>query len=146
MAMISGLKGFDRKDLGSMGMERYWTPDMMWYELCGIGTAHGVDGFQRHHQRPFLHGFSDRVRGRHRARIADGSSVASTGWPSVPAHHLGEHLGVAVTGAAIGMRVMDWWQVEQDRLAESWMFIDLPHLFLQMGVGLLGGLAGRATG
>lgn len=141
MAMIGGLKRFDRKDLHSMGMEQYWTPDMMWYGPCGIGTARGVDGFQRHHQRPFLNAFPDRVGGHHRARIADGAYVASTGWPSVRAHHLGEYLGVAATGASIGMRVMDWWRVEGDRLAENWVFIDLPHLFLQLGIDLMGRLA-----
>jgi predicted ester cyclase len=141
MAMIGGLKRFDRKDLHSMGMEQYWTPDMMWYGPCGIGTARGVDGFQRHHQRPFLNAFPDRVGGHHRARIADGAYVASTGWPSVRGHHLGEYLGVAATGAAIGMRVMDWWRVEGDRLAENWVFIDLPHLFLQLGIDLMGRLA-----
>lgn len=140
MAMIGGLKRFDRKDLGSMGMGQYWTPDMMWYGPCGIGTARGVDGFQRHHQRPFLHAFPDRVGGHHRARIAEGAYVASTGWPSVRAHHLGEYLGVAARGAAIGMRVMDWWRVDADRLAENWVFIDLPHLLLQMGVDVLAAL------
>jgi hypothetical protein len=34
------------------------------------------------------------------------------------------------------MRVADWWRREGDRLAQNWVFIDLPHLFLQMGLDL----------
>lgn len=137
MAMIGGLKRFDQSDLRSMGMEQYWQPHMMWYGPCGIGTTRGIDGFQRHHQGPFLHAFPDRRGGHHRARIAEGPFVASTGWPSVRATHRGDYLGVPATGRAIEMRVMDWWRCEGGLLSENWVFIDLPHLMLQMGVDLM---------
>jgi hypothetical protein len=39
------------------------------------------------------------------------------------------------------MRVMDWWRQEDGLLAENWVLIDLPHLFLQMGVDLLAPLS-----
>lgn len=140
MAMIGGLKKFNQTSLQSMGMEQFWDPDMMWYGPCGIGAMRAVKGFQTYHQGPFLHAFPDRVGGNHRARIAEGRYVASTGWPSVRATHLGEYLGVAATGRAIEMRVMDWWRRGDRGLSENWVFIDLPHLFLQMDVDLLGRL------
>lgn len=135
--LFGGLRAFDGRDLASMGMERYWTPDMMWYGPQGIGSTRGVSGFQRYHQRPFLQAFPDRVGGNHRARIAEGPYVASTGWPSLTATHLGPYLGTAPTGRKISMNVMDFWRREGDLLAENWVFIDLPHLFLQLGVDLL---------
>ena len=141
MAMAGGLGRFDQSDLKSMGMERYWHPAMMWYGPCGIGTARGISGFQRHHQGPFLHAFPDRVGGHHRARIAEGRFVASTGWPSVRATHRGDYLGVPATGNSIGMRVMDWWRCQDGLLTENWVFIDLPHLMLQMGVDLMARIA-----
>jgi predicted ester cyclase len=142
LAMIAGLMSFDGRDLATMGMQRFWHPDMMWYGPGGIGSTRGIAGFQRHHQAPFLHAFPDRKGAGHRSRIAEGAFVASTGWPSVRATHAGEYLGVAATGRPIGMRVMDWWRREGTLLRENWVLIDLPHLMLQMGVDLLARAAG----
>ena len=142
-AMIDGLMRYDESTLQSMGMRAHWHPDMLWYGPGGIGTTRGIGGFERHHQAPFLHAFPDRKGGTHRARIAEGAYVASTGWPSVRATHSGDYLGVPASGAAIQMRVMDWWRCESDLLVENWVFIDLPHLMLQMGVDLLSRLPGR---
>lgn len=132
--MIGGLMAFNKSDLASMGMHAHWHPNMMWYGPYSIGTTRAVEGFQRHHQAPFLHAFPDRKGGNHRCRIAEGTYVASTGWPSVFATHSGEYLGVPATGMPITMRVMDWWRREGDVLAENWVMIDIPELLLQMDV------------
>lgn len=134
--MIGGLKSFNQKDLQSMGMHAFWHADMMWYGPCGIGTSRQVEGFQKHHQKPFLHAFPDRVGGNHISRIAEGHFIASTGWPSVRATHQGDYLGVPATHKPITMRVADWWRREGDLLRENWVMIDLPELLLQMGVDL----------
>lgn len=134
--MLDGLMSFNQHDLASMGMDQFWHPDMMWYGPSGIGSTRAVSGFQRHHQKPFLTAFPDRKGAGHRARIAEGNYVASTGWPSVRATHLGDYLGVPATGRPISMRVMDWWRREGELLRENWVFIDLPHLLLQMDVDL----------
>lgn len=136
-AMIGGLGRYDRNDLKSMGMGAFWRPDMMWYGPCGIGSSRGIGGFERHHQKPFLTAFPDRKGGHHRARFAEGDYVASTGWPSVRATHAGPYLGEPASGRPITMRVMDWWRVQDGLLAENWVLIDLPQLFLQFGVDLL---------
>ena len=137
MAMFYALARFDRKNLDTMGMHEHWSENMMWYGPCGIGTARRVSGFQDHHQRPFLHAFPDRVGGNHRARIAEGRYMASTGWPSVRATHAGDYLGAAATHKPIAMRVMDWWRVTNTTIVENWVRIDLPALLLQMGVDVL---------
>lgn len=142
LAMFAGLAAYDGRNLDSMDMPRYWHENMMWYGPCGIGTSRGVKGFQRHHQAPFLHAFPDRSspalgpRG-HRARLAEGPFVGSTGWPSVRATFTGDYLGVPATGRPIGMRVMDWWRHDGSKLTENWVLIDLPELMLQMGVDLM---------
>ncbi len=136
-AMIGGLHQFKEGSLKSMAMPSHWSADMMWYGPAGIGSARRVEGFQTHHQKPFLVAFPDRKGGNHRARIAEGAYVASTGWPSITATHAGDYLGVPATHQSITMRVMDWWRAADGTLSENWVFIDLPHLMLQMGVDLL---------
>ncbi len=132
-AMLTGLAKYDQSgQLQSMGQARYWQPDMMWYGPVGIGTTNGFKGFEDHHQRPFLKAFPDRKGGHHQARFAEGMYSASTGWPSLYATHLGEYLGVPATGKRVGMRVMDWWRREGDKLAENWVLIDMIDAFLQM--------------
>lgn len=136
-SMIAGLMDYDGVSLESMGMRRFWSSDMLWHGPWGIGSSSGLGGFQDVHQRPFLKAFPDRKGGNHSARFADGPYVCSTGWPSIRATHLGEYLGHPPTGRPITMRVMDWWRVENGLLSENWVFIDLPHLFLQLGRNLL---------
>lgn len=137
-AMIGGLGRFQPgADLKSMGMSAFWKPEMMWYGPCGIGSSRSIGGFERHHQRPFLTAFPDRKGGHHRARFGEGRYAASTGWPSIHATHAGPYLGLAPTGKPITMRVMDWWREQDGLLAENWVLIDLPDLFLQMGTDLL---------
>lgn len=137
MAMIGGLGRYDRSDLKSMGMTRFWHPDMMWYGPCGIGTTRSIGGFERHHQAPFLSAIPDRKGGHHRTRLAEGPFVATTGWPSIHATHTGPYLGVPASGRKVQMRVMDWWRAESGLLAENWVLLDLPHFFLQMDVDIL---------
>lgn len=137
MQMIGGLSNYDKTDLKSMGMTRFWHPDMMWYGPGGIGTSRAISGFEEHHQKPFLAAIPDRKGGNHRARFGEGAYAASTGWPSIHATHLGPYLGVPASDKAVTMRVMDWWRAENKLLAENWVLLDLPHFFLQMDVDIL---------
>lgn len=136
-AMLGGLRSYDRESLASMGMTRYWHPNMLWFGPAGIGTTVGLRGFEDHHQRPFLTAFPDRRGGNHRARFAEGHYVATTGWPSLTATHLGPYLGLPATGRRIEMRVMDWWRREGDLLVENWVLLDMLDNFNQLGVDLL---------
>ena len=137
MQMIGGLSSYNQSDLKSMGMTRFWHPDMMWYGPGGIGTSRSITGFEKHHQKPFLAAIPDRKGGNHRARFGEGAYAASTGWPSIHATHLGPYLGVPASNKPVTMRVMDWWRAEQGFLVENWVLLDLPHFFFQMDVDIL---------
>jgi hypothetical protein len=129
-----------------MGMVRFWTPDFHWYGPSGIGTMRGHADYERGHQGPFLRAFPDRVGGNHKCRVGDGPYVASTGWPSIRATHLGGGwLGTAVTGRPVTMRVMDFWRREGDLLSENWVFIDLIDLLLQMDVDVFARMQERLS-
>lgn len=146
-SMIDGLGTFDGTDLGSMGMERFWDPDMGWYGPGGIGTTIALRGFEDLHQRPFLASFPDRGGGDHVARLASDAYFASGGWPSVRATHSGApYLGVPARGGPVEMRVMDWWRRGDDGLAENWVLIDMPHLLEQLGHALFVGGELRPSG
>ena len=141
-AMIGGLGQFDGADASKMKQTDFWSPQMHWYGPCGIGASRNRQEYERNHQTPFLIAFPDRKGfthpdgGTHKARFAEGYFVASTGWPSVRATHLGEYLGTPATGKRISMRVMDFWRRESNLLMQNWVFIDLPELFLQFEVDL----------
>ncbi len=134
-AMIAGLMEYDGHDLSSMHQQDFWAPEFSWYGPAGIGSARGMRRYQQAHQQPFLTAFPDRVGGDHKARLACGDYVASTGWPSIRATHTGDGwLGTRATHRRITMRVMDFWRREGDKLAENWVFIDIPDLLKQFGL------------
>lgn len=141
-SMIAGLMRFDGTDLATTDMRKTWTPDFWWYGPVPIGTFQGLAAYEIGHQGPFLRAFPDRVGGNHRARIAQGRFVASTGWPSMTATHKGgDWLGLAPTGRPVTMRIMDWWACRGGLLAENWIMIDIPELLLQLDVDVFARMA-----
>jgi predicted ester cyclase len=141
-AMIGGLMQYDRQSLASMGMTRFWTPQFHWYGPGGIGSARGHKDYERAHQGPFLAAFPDRVGGNHKCRIGDGAYVASTGWPSIKATHMGDSwLGLPATNKPVTMRVMDFWRRDEAMLVENWVFIDMIDLLSQIGVDVMARIA-----
>ena len=146
-AMIGGLMRYDGVDLASMGMRDYWTDDFWWHGPVPIGSFQGHTAYEAGHQRPFLRTFPDRVGGNHRSRFAQGRFIASTGWPSMRATHRGgDWLGLAPTGRAVTVRVMDWWACRGGRLAENWVMIDIPELLLQLDVDVFARMAALTRG
>jgi predicted ester cyclase len=134
-AMHRGLLSFDGKSIESMGQEKHWTKNFMWYGPAGIGTTRGLRGFQAHHQIPFLRAFPDRQGGNHVARVGDGNYVVTGGWPSVRATHSGGGwLGIPATGKPVEMRVMDFYRTDGDLIAENWVPIDIIDVLRQLGV------------
>lgn len=120
----------------------YWHQDMLWYGPAAFGSFVGVDNFAGF-QVPFEGTFSEWVGGampgsqtRHFTRFADGDYICSGGWPSLNAVQAKPFLGQPSTGKRLFMRVCDWWRRDGDRLAENWVFVDIPHVLLQMDVDI----------
>lgn len=133
MLMHSALGEYDGKNLESMKHSQFWTKNFLWYGPAGIGTSKGMENFRNFHQIPFLRGFSDRRGASHYIRIEDGNFVVTGGWPSVEATHGGEWLGMPATNKKIKMRVMDFYRLENNVIAENWVPIDIIHILYQMG-------------
>lgn len=174
--IVEGLMSYDQIDHASIGMERYWSRDMMWYGPAGIGTTRGLQGFLDYHQHPWQDAFPDYVvepaginvhgglsglteyyeqpwqktaddykGGRDLARIAEGKYVGWSGWPATRATHTGRALfGQNASGKTFTIRIMDFWRIDQGRLAENWVFIDIPHCLMQLGADVFAEAIERA--
>ncbi len=141
-----------RAVLDEMVQARFWHPQMMWYGPSGIGMTRGLRGFEDFHQIPFLVAFPDRgkLKGQgyrgHFIRISDGHYAVTGGWGHLLATHSGgEWLGLAPTGRAVAMRVMDFYRCEEGSdgaltIRENWVPIDIPHILHQLGVDVFGRL------
>jgi predicted ester cyclase len=133
-AMHAALLSFDGHRLDSMDHAKYWTEHFMWYGPGGIGTTRGLHGFCAHHQIPFLRALPDRSGGT-TLYIGDGDYTMNCGWPGMQATHTGgDWLGLAPTGRHFTIRVMDFYRVEGDLIAENWVPIDILDVLHQLGV------------
>ncbi len=121
----------------------YWHDNMMWYGPGAFGSFIGVDQFATF-QVPFegqFEGWSGGSSGngitQHFTRYGEGHYVCSGGWPSVTGVNVQSFLGQPPSGERVVMRVCDWWRREGDVLVENWVFVDVPHVLLQLGCDVL---------
>lgn len=121
----------------AMGMERFWSAEMMWYGPSGIGATRGLDGFFRDHTDHWVAAMPDWSADLDTPHFADDHYVAFVGWPSIHATQTGDLLGLPATGRPVQINLMDFWRRDGDRLAENWVLIDFPHLFAQLGRDVL---------
>ena len=127
-----------------MKLERFWHPRMNWYGPAGIGTGRGVAGFRHWHQIPFLAAMPD--RGKRDAEVnfhffADGDYAAVTGWPDMSQTLSNSGwMGIAPVDKHITMCSLDFWRVEDGKIRENWVLVDLLDVYDQIGVDVFGRL------
>ena len=121
-----------------MEMPRFWHDRMNWYGPAGIGTGRGIAGFRNWHQIPFLNGMPD--RGQYVDEITyhffgDGDYAAVTGWPDMiqTVTHDG-WMGIAPSGKKITMRSLDFWRLENGKIRENWVMVDILDAYRQLRV------------
>ena len=136
--MLTAMKNHPKQPPQSMQLEHYWHEKMMWYGPAGIGSARGIAGFRHWHQIPFLNAMPD--RGQYLDEItyhflAEGEIAGVTGWPDMAQtiSHDG-WLGIAPTGKKITMRSLDFWRLENGKIRENWVLVDLLDMYQQIGV------------
>ncbi|MFP7673678.1 ester cyclase [Marivita sp. S0852] len=121
-----------------MELERYWHPQFMWYGPCGIGTACGIEEFRRCHQIPFLNAMPDRGQYPEKTThhvMAEGAYVGVTGWPDMCQTLSGDGwLGLPPLGRQITLRSLDFWRLENGKIRENWVLVDLLDIYAQIGV------------
>lgn len=128
---------------GSMGcppevLERTWADDMLWYGPAGIGATYTIPRYQEQHQLPFRANLDDKKFLGHVCRFAEGNFACFFGWPNLSNRPIGGFLGLPGSNAHAAMQVVDVYRREGDKLAENWIFIDLPYWLQQQGLDVLG--------
>ncbi len=122
-------------------LRRTWAEDMLWYGPCGIGASYTIARYQAQHQYPFRLNLADKTYRGHLARIAEGHYCAFFGWPNLTNRNTGGFLGLPAAAAPAGMRIVDVYRREGNKLAENWVFIDLPYYLAQQGLDVFARLA-----
>ena len=116
---------------------------MMWYGPGAFGSFVGIDEFASF-QVPFESQFEGWSSGsknngftKHFTRFGEGNYACSGGCPSVTGINVKPFLKQKPTRKRVLMRVADWWRRENELLVENWVFVDVPHVLLQLGYDLL---------
>ena len=141
--VLDMLEGLGRHATGgpaAMDLDSYWHPHFTWYGPQGIGGMRGISGFRNWHQIPFLQAMPD--RGRYPDApvhtFGEGDFVGLTGWPNMQMTISDDgFLGIAASGQKITMRSLDFWRVENGRIRENWVLVDLLSVYAQLGVDVL---------
>ncbi len=139
--IYGGLNAFDENDLSSMGMAKYFHPNVKWYGPGGIGACLSLTEFETLHQQPWLVAFPDRKVLGLESLFAEGRILAGSGVAGVRATHTGPYLGEAPTQAVLDVSGLDFWVRSGDVFTENWVFVDMVHLFQQMGRDLFARMA-----
>lgn len=121
---------------GEMDMTPYFTEDFVWRGNQGCGTKNGIAEFQRNWQFPIRAAFTDRDYKTEKF-MADGDWAACFG--HIEATHSGTFMGIAPTGKRVKIPYMDFWRIEDGRIADNPVSVDFASVMAQLGVDVFGG-------
>ena len=119
-----------------MDMTAYFTEDFTWRGNQGSGTKHGIVEFQRNWQFPLRAAFTDRKYNTEHY-MADGDWAACFG--HIDALHSGTFMGIPATNKRVKIPYMDFWRIEDGRIADNPVSVDLAHVLFQLGVDVFDG-------
>ncbi len=136
--MAKDLGDHPEVDMSRAKLAETWHENMIWYGPSGIGSTLSIEGFKRQHQTPFRKAlYATRVFNGHKSRFTEGRYGGWVGWPSLSMRvNRGGFLGLPATHTDIDMRVVDMYRREGDKIAENWVFIDLPYLLKQQDLDI----------
>mgnify|MGYP005854423121 CR=1 FL=1 len=114
----------------SNAMADHFHADFVWRGNTGCGTKNGLAEFRRNWQLPLRAAFTDRTYNTERF-IADGDWAACFG--HIEATHSGAFMGIAPTGKRVRIPYMDFWRVQDGRIADNPVFVDFAAALAQLG-------------
>lgn len=118
-------------------LARTWHQDMVWWGPTGIGATFTIVRYAQQHSGPFRATFAERSQTQHVARLAEGHFGGFFGWPNFTARLTRDYQGLPSAGEVGEFRVIDIYRRAENKLAENWVFIDMPHFWLSQGVHIL---------
>jgi steroid delta-isomerase-like uncharacterized protein len=126
----------DALGANEMDMTPYFTENFTWRGNQGSGTKTGIAEFQRNWQFPLRAAFTDRDYVTEHF-MADGE------WASCFGHIVGTHsgtfMGIPATGKRVKIPYMDFWRIEDGRIADNPVSVDLAAVMMQLGVDVFNG-------
>lgn len=118
-------------------LARSWHEDMVWFGPAGIGTTYTRDRYRDQHALPFEEGLEFVSHHGHVVRVAEGHYSGFFGYPSLSVKKKGGYMGLPASDTVSHMRVVDIYRRQGDRLAENWIFIDIPYFLHMLGLDVL---------
>lgn len=117
-------------------MSIYFHEDFKWRGNRGCGTKNSLAEFRSNWQLPLRAAFTDRDYKTEKF-MADGDWAACFGY--IEATHSGPFMGIAPTGNRVKIPYMDFWRVEDGRIADNPVSVDFASVMHQLGVDVFGG-------
>ncbi|MBC6442297.1 MAG: ester cyclase [Rhodobacteraceae bacterium] len=134
MAVVKAME--DGLAANSNNMADYFHEDFTWRGNYGAGTKNGLTEFRRNWQLPLRAAFTDRdYRTEH--FMADGEWAACFG--HIRGTHSGTFMGIPATGKRVKIPYMDFWRVEDGRIRDNPVSVDLACVLAQLGVDVFDG-------
>jgi predicted ester cyclase len=121
---------------GENDMTRYFHEDFKWRGNQGCGTKNSIAEFRSNWQLPLRAAFTDREYKTDKF-LADGEWASCFG--HIEATHSGIFMGIAPTGKRVNIPYMDFWRVEDGRIADNPVSVDFASVMAQLGVDVFGG-------
>ncbi|MEM6310553.1 MAG: nuclear transport factor 2 family protein [Pseudomonadota bacterium] len=118
-------------------MKRFWAPDMCWFGPGGIGASAFFEGYRQGHSGPFEDRLEYVRHTEHVTRLGEGNYGGFFGYPSLTVRSTGGFLGLTDSETEADMRIVDLYRRDGDKLAENWIFIDIPYFLHTHGVDIL---------
>jgi len=119
-------------------LHRVWHDDMIWWGPGGIGASYTIPRYLKQHSEPFHDGLHTGYKfNGHLCRMAEGNFGGFFGWANLTLFNSGGYLGMTRGPGPSEMRVVDIYRVEDGKLAENWIFIDMLHYLALQGLDVL---------
>ena len=127
-AMLSNMGSEDHDVPYSQILARNWNDDMIWWGPSGIGATYTIERYIRQHAGPFGAALTKGYKfNGHLAKVAEGSFGGFFGWPNLTVINSGGYLGMTASPHPADMRVVDIYRMQDGKLSENWVFIDILH-------------------
>ena len=135
MAQDLGLTEIER-------LQRVWHDDMIWWGPGGIGATYTIPRYLKQHSEPFNDGLRAGYKyNGHLCRMAEGNFGGFFGWANLTVTNAGGYLGMTKAPGPADMRVVDLYRIQDGKLTENWIFIDMLHYLAMQGLDVLDRMA-----
>ncbi|MGX7953298.1 hypothetical protein ACWPM1_12125 [Tsuneonella sp. HG249] len=135
--MLNGMKVRTREEDPAWRLAQDWHDDMIWWGPAGIGATYTIERYLRQHSFPFRDALVDYKFNGHIAKVAERDFGGFFGWANLTLRNAGGYLGMTAGPGVADMRVIDMYRVEDGKLAENWIFIDILHFLNLQGLDVL---------